>query len=551
MITILLWVISWAMTAWGQPHLSTLLSLATSTLSIGLFWLSMMRIQGYQKRFLLSSLWFFAVQLVQISWMASPTYQGLYIFFVYGAIALWLGLQFGLLSFLFPKRGKLSFRVILALSALWTLFEWSRLYLLCGFAWNPLGLSLCSLNITSQFASVGGVFALSFLVMATNLLALNFLMTLRKAHLMLWAAAISFPVLFGSLHLLLNRTSPGPSYQVALVQTDLLPDEKQLFADRKAHFVHPYLQWREIYLQIKKLGSMSYDLIVLPECAVPFSAFTPLYPIEEMAPFMGVREEEFSSLLRAPYAELREEKWFVSNAFWAKLLAETYQADLVIGLEATDQRGSYNAAFYFPSSKSDEWVRYEKRVLLPLAEYLPFPFLKPLVARYGISDFFTPGDEAKVLGQGLPMSLSVCYEECFPNLMREGRKKGAELFVNVTNDGWYPNTCLPHVHFIHSRLRAIENGVPLVRACNTGVSAAIDSLGTVVAMLEKGRGVVTTPLSLQGHPTLYSFWGDAFILFISLLSLLQYPGLYLGWKRWVYSFFDQEKSGYAPPPTSS
>ena len=125
------------------------------------------------------------------------------------------------------------------------------------------------------------------------------------------------------------------------------------------------------------------------------------------------------------------------------------------------------------------------------------------------------------------MSLSVCYEECFPHIMREGRQKGAQLFVNVTNDGWYPYSRLPEQHFIHGRMRAIENGVPLLRACNTGVTAGVDSLGRTIARFENSegnfeleKGALYIPLNLYSFSTLYTFWGDVLILILSLGSLV-------------------------------
>lgn len=118
--------------------------------------------------------------------------------------------------------------------------------------------------------------------------------------------------------------------------------------------------------------------------------------------------------------------------------------------------------------------------------------------------------------------------------MRNGRQKGAELFVNVTNDGWYPFSRLPEQHFIHGRVRAIENGVPLLRACNTGITAGVDSLGRTVARFENNegkfeleRGALYVPLDLYAFSTLYTFWGDALILILSLGCLV----FLRDWKR--------------------
>jgi apolipoprotein N-acyltransferase len=110
--------------------------------------------------------------------------------------------------------------------------------------------------------------------------------------------------------------------------------------------------------------------------------------------------------------------------------------------------------------------------------------------------------------------------------MRVSRTKGASLFINLTNDNYYPFSRLPKQHFDHARLRTVENGVPLVRACNTGITAAIDSLGRVKGELEEldgnkklQAGVLALSLPLYHYKTLYTYWGDGCLLAICFLSL--------------------------------
>ena len=527
MKSISLFVLSWALVAFGQPHISAVLSLVSSIFGFGLFWLGLMQIESRKKRYIASTLWFFAVQLVQLSWLASPTFQGFYIYFVYGALALWLGVEFGVLSFFLPKKGPLSYRKILGISALWTLLEWSRLFVLCGFAWNPIGLSLTGVTVSGQFASIVGVFGLSFMVMATNLFGVNLILKKTIKSFVAFAAFALFPYAFGVLYMKLNqKTKSHAPYHVALVQTALLPDEKDYFYGKEEKFVHPYKQWHLIVSYLKEHSSKNLDLIVLPEYALPFGSYSCVYPFEDMASFMEKELGDLKRLLIFPFAEEREGKWYVSNAFWAQAIADYYESELVLGLDSKDDRAHYNAAFHFSPFGKKVISRYEKRVLLPLAEYLPFSFLKPLVARYGITGFFTHGKEAKVVGEKHPMSLSVCYEECFPHIIREGRIKGAKLFVNVTNDGWYPYSKLPEQHFIHGRIRAIENGAPLLRACNTGVTAGVDRFGRTVAKFvdhegrfELKKGALFVHMDLSSHQTLYTFWGDGCIVLVSSLFL--------------------------------
>ncbi len=172
--------------------------------------------------------------------------------------------------------------------------------------------------------------------------------------------------------------------------------------------------------------------------------------------------------------------------------------------------------------------RYEKRVLVPMGEYIPFTFCQQLAAQYGVMSSFTCGSSAKIMhAQGIPFSPSICYEETFGNLTREGRKKGAEMIVNITSDAWYPNSTLPLQHLEHARLRTVESGVPLIRACNNGITGGIDSFGRTLSLLggshpeevEWTRAGLLVTVPLTTYWTLYSQLGDALIVGISLLCV--------------------------------
>ena len=511
----------------GQPQTSQVLSLLSSGLGFGLFWVTLFRVK---KRFLYSVLWFSCVQLIQLSWLASTTYQGFYILGVYVALAFCLGLQFGVLSLFFPKNPPLAFTRCLGIAGAWTLIEWSRLYVLCGFAWNPIGLSHTAYASGSQIASICGILGLSFLVVFVNLLAVNAFFIRDKKTICIWGGFLLFPYVFGWAHLHYHdcqRSDSSSPLNVVLIQTALLPDQKMYFHERREQFISPYEQWENILLSLEVHRSQGVDLIVLPESALPFSAYTPVYAYEEVK---RITERvwgdiDLSSLLITPFMEMREGRCYVNNAFWSQVIANQYGAEFVIGLDDSDEECHYNAAFHFVPHDL-KISRYEKRILLPLAEYLPFKFLQPLVACYGIQDFFTHGKEAKVIEGKYPLSLSICYEECFSHLIREGRQRGAKLLVNVTNDAWYPFSTLPKQHFDHGRIRAIENGVPLLRACNTGITAGVDSLGRTVGRFgtdrenfELERGALFLSLDLYTFPTLYTAWGDRFILVFSIVCL--------------------------------
>ena len=110
--------------------------------------------------------------------------------------------------------------------------------------------------------------------------------------------------------------------------------------------------------------------------------------------------------------------------------------------------------------------------------------------------------------------------------MRLRRKNGAKLFINITNDAWFPKSKLPKKHFDHGKIRSVENGVPIIRACNTGVTVGVDCFGKVLKKLEvknilteRVAGTLYVDLPLNNYLTLYTLWGDKFIVVISFLIL--------------------------------
>ena len=129
---------------------------------------------------------------------------------------------------------------------------------------------------------------------------------------------------------------------------------------------------------------------------------------------------------------------------------------------------------------------------------------------------------------GVTFSPSICYEETFSDIVREGKTLGAHMLVNLTSDAWYPSSTLPLQHFEHARLRTVENGVPLIRACNNGITGAIDSYGRTIGIyggdhpeeVEWTQGAIVVDVPLQNHWTLYSHTGDKLIAGVSAAILL-------------------------------
>lgn len=545
----ILFLFSFITVAFGQPLWSEWLGLLAVVIGISAFWRLLLSISDWKSRFCLSMGWFTSVQLIQLAWFTSHPY--LYIYGVYLFCAWLMGAQWGIISIWIKPKTFSSILTLLALSGLWTLFEWSRLFLLSGLPFNPVGLFLTNNIYSLQFSSIGGVYGLSFLVLLISLINLRAWISFQRKN---WIVAIGvtlLPFVFGFLKLYFYENAfinDNRQMNVVLIQSALPIEEQHSFksAEEATQFILD--EWKEVLSTLPQHVGKSISLIALPEYLVPYGTFHHVYPIEKV---QQIFDELFGNISWAYPKEKsvhmsmvwtdQGPRWFVSNSFLVQTLSNYFKAHVVIGLEDTvylneeqKETASYSAAFHFIPNDDQMPRRYEKRVLVPMGEYIPFDWCRELAAKYGVRGSFTCGDSAKIFLGSVPFGLSICYEEMYGHLMRENRLKGAELLVNLTNDGWYPGSALPKQHFDHARLRTVENGIPLIRACNTGVTGGIDSLGRIIRMSEKDqlqwdkRDAIYLTIPLYHYSTFYTYWGDIPIICLSIISLFGW-----GCKRFI------------------
>lgn len=544
-------LISFFIVAFGQPASLSWLTGIAAIVGYAIFCRVLLDIPQRSKRFWLGSLWFIAIQMVQLSWLLTHPFN--YIYLVFAVFCILCGLQWGAFSLFVIPKNVFSLHRVAALAGLWTLLEWSRFFFFSGYSWNPAGIALAENLYSLQFAAIGGIFALSFWVLFVNLLGLRaWLFLPRKSSALLWLAAAAMPYLFGVGHLNLhlarmeqqNAVAQQEPFKSLLVQTAFPAEEAIPFPDKKSFIAYVLDEWVQVFKIVRPHLGKQIDLIALPEYIVPLGTYPFLYPshliAENVKEIFGEPALEHLPPLEEPFARayetLQGKVWFVNNAYWVQTLANIFQSEVLVGLEDSDdmgngQRKHYSVALHFKPNATVESFspqRYAKRVLIPMAEYIPFSWLQVLAAQYGIESSFTCGEEATVFqGKKVPFGASICYEETFGDLMRECRTCGAELIVNLTSDVWYPNSNLPKQHFDHARLRTVENGIPLLRACNTGITSSIDSLGRIIATLGDGspesqwiaEGLyVETPR--YHYDTLYSRFGDLPIILLCFLTLL-------------------------------
>jgi apolipoprotein N-acyltransferase len=234
------------------------------------------------------------------------------------------------------------------------------------------------------------------------------------------------------------------------------------------------------------------DLIVWPESPAPFFASDPLF--------------------RGPVSEMAREThtWVVTGAIGST-------PALGSGRPASQVFNS--AAVVSPSG--DWTARYDKVHLVPFGEYLPFPrlfaFAGGLTKEVGE---FQPGASRAPLDAGsMRLGVFICYESVFPGEVREFANQGAQVLVNLSNDGWYGDSGAYAQHLNQTRMRAIENDRWLLSATNTGVTASIDPYGRTVARLpRKERGALVAPYALTSVTTFYTRHGDWFCWLCAIIS---------------------------------
>lgn len=533
---------SFLIVAFGQPAWFPPFGIIASGVGFALFWKTTIQIESAVKRFVIATFWFSLVQMIQLSWLISHPF--LYIYALYIFLSVGMGVQFGFVSLLIQKKRLNSLLYLLAISGFWVLMEWSRLFFLSGFSFNPVGLALTSSLFSLQSASLFGIYGLSFWVIFVNLLALRAWENRpAKMPIIVWLLALSLPYAYGAAHYkyhernLANQAADRKTnFHALLVQTAFPIEENLHFGTFEEAIAYTQDEWIKILDTLVKWRGHAVDMIALPEYVVPFGTYMPIYQYDNVkevfAEVFGNSSIKSLPPLTEPLAVNEKGVWFVTNAYWSQAIANLFNSDLVVGLQddqwvSENEKQSFSSAFYFWPN-GNQGLRYEKRVLVPMGEYIPFAFCRELAKSYGICGSFTCGKEAKVFpGSKLPFGLSICYEETYGDLMRENRAKGAEMLINLTSDVWYPGSKLPKQHFDHARLRTVECGIPLLRACNTGVTGAFDSLGRVVAILGDGssqsewiREALNVEMPTYHYKTLYSKFGDSLIISFSLFSLL-------------------------------
>lgn len=368
---------------------------------------------------------------------------------------------------------------LIAFPAAWALTEWARGWIFTGFPWLSVGYSQVPVSPLSGWAPILGVFGVSFFAVLTATgAAFALRKDLRKAGLLAFAG----PLASGALLTAVAFTEPsGPPVSVALVQGNVAQDLKF----REDTLLRSLVAYREA------VANARARLIILPETALPLL-------LHEVSP-------EYLEGIRA--------------------LAAQKEADVVAGVFENDPVGSdryFNSVVSFGTSETQ---RYRKHHLVPFGEFIPLKaMLAPVINEWlhiPLSDQTRgPAQQRPLAIGGQQVAMNICYEDVFgEEIVRQ--LPDATLLVNVSNDAWYGESWAAEQHRQISQMRAREAGRWMLRATNTGVTAAIDETGTIRGELAQfTEGTLAVKAQGRQGATPYVRWRNTPVVALAGILLL-------------------------------
>jgi apolipoprotein N-acyltransferase len=420
-------------------------------------------------------------------------------------------------------------------AAIWVALEMMLARLFGGFPWNLLGVSQYRILPLVQVASITGVSGLSFLVAWTSisLLCAAVVIVHRPRLRGVWLGEILLPFIalaavfaFG-MHQLKLAPLPTRHLTVTLVQPSI--PQTLIWNPAKGN---------ERFTELLRLSEQALtrptDLLIWPEAAIP-------------------------KLLRYDEETIRAiTNLVITHRVW--MIVGSDDAELSKHSRKPEDADYFNSSFLIsPEGRLIE--TYRKRNLVMFGEYIPLvrwlPFIKWFTP---IQGSFTPGDRAVPFEftrwgerprepqstpedgspgvsphQSVKTSVLICFEDTFPGLAREAAEPDTDFLVNLTNDGWFGESAAQWQHAVTALFRTVENGLPLVRCTNTGLTCWYDSTGRLREVLSDengsiyGAGFMTVKIPLlpadeRRSPTLYHQFGDCFgwlCVGLSAILLLQ------------------------------
>jgi apolipoprotein N-acyltransferase len=404
-------------------------------------------------------------------------------FFLHGLsflLSIYLALYFAFwawfIGFLRPQTFTASWRnlfVAFLAACAWVAHEWTRGWLFSGFGWNGLGVALHAQWPMIQIAEFTGIVGLSFAVAFANIIAVTtpvrLFVEVRTQHMRPHFDLVLIMIgIVGLLAFGLNRVgrpSPAKPLRVAAVQAEV-PQLEKFDPQFRNQVFEKFQHLSEIALS----ANPPPDLLVWPESSMP---------------------DPVSDRDSASYQ-------------FVKTFAAKTTTDLLLGTLDFDGNHDYNAAL-LASNGGERLQIYRKMHLVPFGEYIPLRHSFPLfaaIASTWVPGDFTAGSEHTVFGLTNPdvrVAPLICFEDTVGDLVRRFVDNGANLLVDITNDGWFLHSSGSQQHLANALFRCVENRRPMVRAANTGVTCFVNEFGRVTQILQDDTGNSFTEGVLTGE----------------------------------------------------
>jgi apolipoprotein N-acyltransferase len=432
------------------------------------------------------------------------------------AFSLYLGLYFGLFGFCVALVRKATGSTRLALFAapfLWVAMELAAARI-TSFPWDQLGYSQVDNGLLTQLAPWTGVYGISFLLMAVNALLAGEFVLDHISSRRLWGTAGTVLVAIGTAGLFLAPPKPAATAAAVLIQPNL-----NVSGDNR--WLRPG-EWESHIAEFQRLAGEQCKAYIagIPQTGAPAGEIvcppTPTHPDliawpESPAPFIDddprfqqalvsiARQEQTPLVVGAIGVSIAEPEPGVAPGGY-----RIYNSALIVGADGA------------------RVGRYDKIHLVPFGEYIPFRrllfFAHALTGNVGETD---RGTERKVFRlNGHRYGVFLCYESVFADEVRQFAQLGAEVLVNLSDDGWYGDTSAPWQHLNMARMRAIENRRWLLRDTNNGVTAVIDPYGRVRQSIPRHQAdALPAGYGFRSDVTFYTAHGDIFAYLCAVLAM--------------------------------
>jgi apolipoprotein N-acyltransferase len=411
------------------------------------------------------------------------------------------GASIGLFAWAVQRLSLRSYTLALAGAPfLWISTEVLRTYLPeISFPWGLLGYAPAENSALLQLTTITGIYGLSFLAAAFN-------------ALLVWSDCGSaesrkqrFAILGATVVVLLLVMSIGPrfvprgeAHHWARAVQPNFPENLQYVGDWYAEHQNDLADLKRLSLRPSPSG-VKPDLLLWPEAPAPFSFEDPHF-----VPYITQLATEFGN------------SFIVGVIEWKPDLAHMTPGSRVNAFP-------YNSAAMLNGS-GQRTFGYDKMHLVPFGEYEPFPFIHQVVTSVSeeVGGFHKGKDRAVGLfSNGEKFSVFICYEAIYPGEIRAFANRGAELLVNISNDGWFGTSAAAEQHLRMVRVRAVENRRWILRDTNSGITASIDPYGNVTRVMQRDqRDSANLPYDFRTDRTIYTQLNDWFAWMCVMVSAI-------------------------------